>query len=294
MARGGRQILLEWADRAGALTVGIQRAVFLGDDCRFGAAREASLKMLEMTAGRVASMAQSYMGLRHGPMSFIDDRTLIVCFLSSDELTRQYQTDLILELNAKRLGARRVIAGAETLERGSAVRRTWPFHTRAGGTPDEDLAVLDAMIGQILGILPLPGGRASAGFPVRHGRDQPGGGRIPDPPCGGCGEMKILIAGELNPDLILRDYQMFPQPGKEVLVEDLELTLGSSSAICAVGLARLGDAVTFAATVGADVYGDYSTDMLRRGGIDVSLVQRRADLKTGSRFPSRLPGTARW
>jgi len=58
--------------------------------------------------------------------------------------------------------------------------------------------------------------------------------------------MKILIAGELDPDLIPRNYQMFPRPGKEVLVEDLLLTLGSSSAICAVGLARLGDRVTFA------------------------------------------------
>lgn len=64
--------------------------------------------------------------------------------------------------------------------------------------------------------------------------------------------MKILIAGELNPDLILRNYQTFR---REVLVEDLDLTLGSSSAICAVGLPKLGDSVTFAATVGADPYG---------------------------------------
>jgi len=93
--------------------------------------------------------------------------------------------------------------------------------------------------------------------------------------------VKILIAGELNPDLILRNCQMFPEFGKEVLVEDLELTLGSSSAICAMGLAKLGDSVTFAATVGADPYGDYCTGVLKQGGIDVSLVQRRSDLKTG-------------
>ncbi|MEO8131373.1 MAG: sugar kinase [Bryobacteraceae bacterium] len=93
--------------------------------------------------------------------------------------------------------------------------------------------------------------------------------------------MKILIAGELNPDLVLRNYQKFPELGKEVLVEDLDLTLGSSSAICAVGLAKLGDAVTFAATVGTDAYGDYCTAALERAGIDVSLVQHRSDLKTG-------------
>jgi sugar/nucleoside kinase (ribokinase family) len=93
--------------------------------------------------------------------------------------------------------------------------------------------------------------------------------------------VKILIAGELNPDLILRNYRMFPELGKEVLVEDVELTLGSSSAICAVGLARLGDSVTFAATVGADPYGDFCAEALQRAGVDVSLVQRRSDLKTG-------------
>jgi sugar/nucleoside kinase (ribokinase family) len=93
--------------------------------------------------------------------------------------------------------------------------------------------------------------------------------------------MRILIPGELNPDLILRDYQFFPQPGKEVLVNDLELTLGSSSAICAVGLARLGDSVVFVGNVGADLYGDFCVDILKREGIDVSYVRRRPDVKTG-------------
>jgi sugar/nucleoside kinase (ribokinase family) len=93
--------------------------------------------------------------------------------------------------------------------------------------------------------------------------------------------MKILIAGELNPDLILHDYQFFPQPGKEVLVKDLELTLGSSSAICAVGLARLGNPVVFVGNIGTDLYSDFCVDILKREGIDVSLVHRRPDLKTG-------------
>lgn len=93
--------------------------------------------------------------------------------------------------------------------------------------------------------------------------------------------MKILIAGELNPDLILWNYQFFPTPGKEVLVDNLLLTLGSSSAICAVQFARLGDHVTFAANVGVDPYGDFCIVALQREGVDISLVNRRADLKTG-------------
>jgi len=93
--------------------------------------------------------------------------------------------------------------------------------------------------------------------------------------------MKILVAGEINPDLIMRNSQTFPEPGKEVLVEDLLLTLGSSSAICAAGLARLGNQVTMAGNVGADTYGDFSIAALVRLGVDVSLVNRRPDLKTG-------------
>ena len=48
--------------------------------------------------------------------------------------------------------------------------------------------------------------------------------------------MRILIAGELNVDLVLQNYQSFPQLGKEVLVEDMSLTLGSASAICAIAI----------------------------------------------------------
>ena len=93
--------------------------------------------------------------------------------------------------------------------------------------------------------------------------------------------MKLLAAGELNPDLILSNYQIFPALGKEVLVDNLQLTLGSSSAICAVQFARLGNHVAFAGNVGADVYGDFCIAALQQEGINISLIHRRADLKTG-------------
>ena len=93
--------------------------------------------------------------------------------------------------------------------------------------------------------------------------------------------MKVLFAGELNPDLILRDYSAFPQLGQEVLVEDCTLTLGSATAICAVGMARLGNAVKFAALVGQDSWGDFCTAWLERAGIDTSGVRHDASVKTG-------------
>lgn len=92
---------------------------------------------------------------------------------------------------------------------------------------------------------------------------------------------KVLIAGELNPDLILQNYRSFPELGKEVLVEDCCLTLGSASAICAVGLAKLGRPVAFFAKVGRDAYGDFCVAALESAGVDARRVIRDGGLKTG-------------
>jgi sugar/nucleoside kinase (ribokinase family) len=92
---------------------------------------------------------------------------------------------------------------------------------------------------------------------------------------------KVLVAGEINPDVILQGYRSFPEPGKEVLVDDFVTTLGSASAICAMGLARLGRPVGFAGKVGADSWGEYCLGVMAARGIDLSRVQRDRALKTG-------------
>ncbi|MGE5644823.1 MAG: SIS domain-containing protein [Acidobacteriota bacterium] len=80
------------------------RAIALGSPALFGAAREAALKMLESTAGRVGALAETYLGLRHGPLSFLERDSVVLCFLSSDANLRRYETDLVKELRAKKLG----------------------------------------------------------------------------------------------------------------------------------------------------------------------------------------------
>jgi tagatose-6-phosphate ketose/aldose isomerase len=149
-----RRLLTVWPDRLSSFVSGnINRMVFLGDGCRFGAARESALKLLEMTGGKVATMAETYLGLRHGPMCFVNERTLVVCFLSSDPLVRAYECDLIAELEAKGLGARKLVVGTDnssaSLCKGSDLAISYEF---PGNNPeDADLALLDVMIGQILG-----------------------------------------------------------------------------------------------------------------------------------------------
>lgn len=90
-----------------------RRVTFLGSGTRYSAAREASLKMLEMTSGRVTTIAESFLGLRHGPMSFVHGDTLVVCQLSSEAGTRAYELDLLAELDRKKLGLGKVIIGED-------------------------------------------------------------------------------------------------------------------------------------------------------------------------------------
>ena len=93
--------------------------------------------------------------------------------------------------------------------------------------------------------------------------------------------MRFLVVGELNPDLILRNYESFPTLGQEVLVDGVDLTLGSASAICAAGLARLGNQVRMASKTGADQWGDFCAEAIARAGIDASFVRRDPASNTG-------------
>lgn len=86
-------------------------AVYLGSGALFGAAREAALKLMEMSAGDVRVMAETSLGLRHGPMAWLNRPSLLVSFLSGDADVRAYETDLLRELTRKRLGASRIVVG---------------------------------------------------------------------------------------------------------------------------------------------------------------------------------------
>jgi tagatose-6-phosphate ketose/aldose isomerase len=82
----------------------MSRVVVLSSAPMMAWAQEASLKILEMSAGRLPVMAETHLGLRHGPMSFLQPDTLVLNILSSDPLRRRYQEDLLTELHTKKLG----------------------------------------------------------------------------------------------------------------------------------------------------------------------------------------------
>ena len=85
------------------------RTVILASAPLSSVARETALKITELTGGAIAALAESFLGLRHGPMSFLRKETLVVCLLSSEAHRRRYELDLIAELRSKQLGRLAVI-----------------------------------------------------------------------------------------------------------------------------------------------------------------------------------------
>lgn len=85
-------------------TYDFNRIVYLGANALKGVAQESQLKMLELTAGKVATMFDTPMGFRHGPKSIINDETLTVIYVSDQPYTRQYEVDLIKEMSGQRKG----------------------------------------------------------------------------------------------------------------------------------------------------------------------------------------------
>jgi len=56
-----------------------------------------------MTAGRVPTIADSFLGIRHGPLAFLNQETLVVGFLSGESQRRAYELDLLEEIREKKL-----------------------------------------------------------------------------------------------------------------------------------------------------------------------------------------------
>jgi tagatose-6-phosphate ketose/aldose isomerase len=148
LAAAAAGILAQADALAGAARRDFRTAVYLASWVRFGAAREAALKMLEMTAGRVHTFPETFLGLRHGPMSVVHQDAAVACFLSSSEPARAYELDLIRELDRKGLAALKIVAGervpADALRPGD-IAIEYPE-----GLADADVTVLDAVVGQLL------------------------------------------------------------------------------------------------------------------------------------------------
>jgi len=129
------------------------RACFLGSGVLAGVASESALKLLELTAGRIKTMSETTLGLRHGPMAALDRDTILIQFLSTDETRRRYELDLLHEIESKGLVALTIaVNGAETCELPNLDSTHLLAPDRWGSIPDFYRPVLDIMFGQCLGL----------------------------------------------------------------------------------------------------------------------------------------------
>lgn len=91
----------------------------------------------------------------------------------------------------------------------------------------------------------------------------------------------VLVAGELNIDLILDKLDQFPVIGKEIMAAEMIYTLGSSSAIFASNLSTLGVSVNYCGCIGNDSFGDKIIKDLAAKNVNTSNIIRSKTSGTG-------------
>lgn len=130
---------------------GFRTVCFLGSGPLKGAAIESALKVLELTGGRVISFAESFLGLRHGPMSAIDSDTLVIGFLSGDERRRAYELDLFREIYDKGLTSKCLAVVPDSLGTSIISEENVVSFNLRGKVADLYLPPLVVSVGQFLG-----------------------------------------------------------------------------------------------------------------------------------------------
>lgn len=153
LCAAGKSFLPMVAETAAEVTtLGCTRACFVGAGALRAVAQECSLKVVELSSGRVTTLAETPLGLRHGPLSSVDVQTLFTAFLSSDPRRRGYELDLLKEIDRKKLGRVRL---AVTTGNGADVANLADcFLPLSLPNNFDDLyrPILDVMLGQLLGL----------------------------------------------------------------------------------------------------------------------------------------------
>lgn len=126
------------------------RVVYLGSGGLGALTQEAQLKLLELTAGKIATVYDSSMGFRHGPKSFIDENTLIFVFVSNNPYTRQYDLDVLEEINGDQISKLTCAISVENENNFSG--KTFGFEGKYSNLPDVYLAFPYILFAQALSL----------------------------------------------------------------------------------------------------------------------------------------------
>ncbi len=104
--------------------------------------------------------------------------------------------------------------------------------------------------------------------------------------------MSVIALGVHVVDVLVRPVSEIPAGQGGQLVQEIRITAAGSAGGTAVTLARLGAQVRSAGAIGADALGDVLVELLRREGVETSLlVRREGDQTSASVLPIRPDGS---
>lgn len=127
------------------------RMVYIGSGGLAQLSHEAALKILELTAGKVAAIYESSLGFRHGPKSILNDKSMVVMFISADDYTKKYDIDMLKELAAEDVNVVAVMEGKdEEVEKAAK----WVVNVNEAGDIEDDfyLSLLYIIFAQTLSL----------------------------------------------------------------------------------------------------------------------------------------------
>lgn len=152
LASAGELIVKKYGDLLHDFaTLPFTRACYLGSGTLHGTMQECQLKMLEMTEGQVACKFDTYLGFRHGPQVFANADCVIIAALAANPKVRQYEIDLLKEIQQKEQGMAVLIicdrADEELSKLGSHIIELF---SQGDPVNDEFRIMTDVMVGQII------------------------------------------------------------------------------------------------------------------------------------------------
>lgn len=127
------------------------RIIYLGSGSLGSLAREAQLKVLELTAGKIVTAFDTSLGFRHGPKSFINTKTIVFVFVSSQAYTRKYDLDILKELQID--GIAQAVIAIEITGENNYDGDTFSFDIEGKDVPDAYLALPYIIYGQTVSLL---------------------------------------------------------------------------------------------------------------------------------------------
>ncbi len=128
-----------------------ERIVYLGSGPLRGLAAESALKTLELTGGQIVALSDSALGFRHGPKAVLNERTVVIVYVSNDPYTRKYDQDILTELRATMPPGSVIAVGGAPEDGSRPLHESWPL-LGAEDVEDAALALPAVLCAQLIGL----------------------------------------------------------------------------------------------------------------------------------------------